>query len=187
METRERLVAAAQELLWERGYAATSPRDILAAASAGQGSMYHHFAGKQDLAVAALERSAAQLRGDAEALLTGPGPAVARLERYLRRQRDSLRGCRMGRMTFDPDVVGSPDLLAPVATTLGWLVDAVADVVRDAQRDGELAADVDPDGLAATLVAVVQGGYVLARAQGDPGAFDAAVEGAVDLLRRAAA
>jgi hypothetical protein len=32
-------------------------------------------------------------------------------------------------------------------------------------------------------VATVQGGYVLARAQQDADAFDAAVEGAADLLR----
>jgi TetR/AcrR family transcriptional repressor of nem operon len=35
-----------RELRWERGYAATSPRAILDRAGAGQGSMYHHFAGK---------------------------------------------------------------------------------------------------------------------------------------------
>jgi AcrR family transcriptional regulator len=186
METRERLVAATQDLLWDRGYAATSPKDILAAASAGQGSMYHHFTGKQELAVEALERSAERMRDDAATLLGGPGSAVARLESYLRRQRDSLRGCRMGRMTFDPDVVASAELRAPVASTLGWLAGAVADVVREAQRGGELAPDLDPDRLASTIVAVVQGGYVLARAQGDEAPFDAAVEGAVELLRHAA-
>ena len=47
VNARERLVDATQELLWEQGYAATSPKDILHRAGAGQGSMYHHFAGKQ--------------------------------------------------------------------------------------------------------------------------------------------
>ena len=51
VNARERLVDATQELLWEQGYAATSPKDILHRAGAGQGSMYHHFAGKQELAV----------------------------------------------------------------------------------------------------------------------------------------
>ncbi|MDC7802356.1 TetR family transcriptional regulator [Sphingomonas sp. BLCC-B65] len=51
MDTKTRLVEAAQELLWERGYAATSPKDILRRADAGQGSMYHHFDGKQELAL----------------------------------------------------------------------------------------------------------------------------------------
>ena len=185
METRDRLIAATQELLWERGYAAMSPKDIQAAAAAGQGSMYHHFVGKEDLALAALEQSARRMRHDAEVLLFGPGTAVERLEGYLRRQRDSLRGCRMGRMTFDSDVVGSPALLQPVAATLDWLVTTIAAVVRKGIDAGELAADIEPVQLASTIAAVVQGGYVLARAQGDTGPFDAAVQGAMNLLERA--
>jgi TetR/AcrR family transcriptional regulator, transcriptional repressor for nem operon len=183
MSARDRLVTATQDLLWERGYAATSPADVQRAAGAGQGSMYHHFAGKQDLAQTALHRSAEQMRADAEPLLTGPGPALDRLERYLRRERDSLRGCRMGRMTYDPEVLRTPALLDPVADTLGWLVATVADVVRQAASAEEIDPDLDPDQLAATVVAVVQGGYVLARARQDPAPFDAAVAGAVALLR----
>src|SRR5690606_28854900 len=96
MDTRTRLVEATQELLWERGYAATSPKDILQRAGAGQGSMYHHFAGKQDLASAALEESAAVMRADVDVLLAGEGSSSERVIAYLERQRDSLRGCRMG-------------------------------------------------------------------------------------------
>lgn len=182
MQARARLIAATQELLWDRGYAATSPKDIQTAASAGQGSMYHHFDGKQSLAIAALEQSAERMRSDAEELLSGAGTAVERLERYLRRQRDCLRGCRMGRMTFDPEVIASESLLTPVATTLDWLVDEVAGVVREGVHDGELASDLDAKQIASTIIAVVQGGYVLARAQHSRAPFDAAIEGAVSLF-----
>jgi len=184
--TRERLVTATQELLWARGYAATSPKDIQTAASAGQGSMYHHFQGKQDLAHAALVASAAQMREEAESLLTGPGTAVERIETYLRRQRDSLRGCRMGRMTYDADVLATPSLLDPVSTTFDWLIETIADVLKQGIDNGELRADIVPATLACTIAAVVQGGYVLARASGDAARFDAAVEGAASLLKSAA-
>ena len=60
--------------------------------------MYHHFTGKQELAVTALEASAAAMRSDVEALLDVKRPAMERLIAYLERQRDSLRGCRMGRL-----------------------------------------------------------------------------------------
>jgi AcrR family transcriptional regulator len=50
MSTEERLISAARDLLWERGYVGTSPRAIQRHAEAGQGSMYHHFSGKHDLA-----------------------------------------------------------------------------------------------------------------------------------------
>ena len=182
MGTKDRLIAATQELLWERGYAATSPKDILRKAEAGQGSMYHHFSGKQDLAVTALEETAAGMRVSAEELLHGEGSPVERVRAYLTRQRDSLKGCRIGRMTYDADVLASPELLAPVAQTLAWLVAALADVIAEGIECGQLRADVDACEVASMLVTTIQGGYVLARAGQDPAAFDAAVRGALQSL-----
>lgn len=182
MDTRSRLVDATQELLWERGYAATSPKDILSRADAGQGSMYHHFSGKQDLAIAALEASATAMRQDADALLHGEGLAIERLAAYLERQRDSLRGCRMGRMTYDADVLATPELLKPVSETLAWLVETIGSVIREGIDAGEFPSETDAHQLASMVVATVQGGYVLARAQQDPAEFDSAVHGATKLL-----
>ena len=183
MDTRTRLVEATQELLWERGYAATSPKDILQRADAGQGSMYHHFAGKQDLAVAALEESAAAMRSEMDALLAAEGSPSERVIAYLEHQRNSLRGCRIGRMTYDADVLSTPELLHPVAETLQWVVEAIAGVIAQGIEQREFPPGTDAHQLASMIVATVQGGYVLARAQQDPAAFDAAVDGAVGLLR----
>ena len=182
MGTKDRLIAATQELLWERGYAATSPKDILQKAEAGQGSMYHHFSGKQDLAVTALEETAAGMRASAEILLHGEGSPVDRVKAYLTRQRDSLKGCRIGRMTYDTNVLTSPELLAPVTQTLAWLVETLAGVIAEGIECGQLRADVDAREVASLVVATIQGGYVLARAGQDPAAFDAAVRGALQSL-----
>ena len=62
MDTRERLITSTQELLWERGYVGTSPKAIQQRAGVGQGSMYHHFSGKPDLALAAIQRCAEEIR-----------------------------------------------------------------------------------------------------------------------------
>jgi TetR/AcrR family transcriptional repressor of nem operon len=50
--TRERLIATAVQLFWQKGYGATSVADILQAADAKSGSLYHFFPGKQDLLLA---------------------------------------------------------------------------------------------------------------------------------------
>src|SRR5579884_710826 len=117
MDTAERLIESTRELLWERGYGATSPRAIQQRAGAGQGSMYHHFAGKADLALAAIRRSAAERLANADALLAGPGTAVERIERYLLYRRDVLRGCPIGRLAQDAEIVADGALRAPVAET----------------------------------------------------------------------
>ncbi|MBP8235345.1 MAG: TetR/AcrR family transcriptional regulator [Rhizorhabdus sp.] len=53
--TRERIVGAAMELFWLKGYGSTSIADILSRTQLNSGSLYHFFPGKQDLLLAVLE------------------------------------------------------------------------------------------------------------------------------------
>jgi AcrR family transcriptional regulator len=53
--TRRRLLAEAQRLFRERGYAATSLEQIAEAAEVTKGAIYGHFASKEDLMLSALE------------------------------------------------------------------------------------------------------------------------------------
>jgi AcrR family transcriptional regulator len=53
--TRQRLLAEAQRLFRERGYAATSLEQIAEAAEVTKGAIYGHFTSKEDLMVSALE------------------------------------------------------------------------------------------------------------------------------------
>jgi len=187
METAERLIESTRELLWERGYVGTSPKAIQERAGAGQGSMYHHFRGKPDLAVTAMRRSAQELRAQAEVQLGSGETALEKSMAYLLRERDALRGCRVGRMAMDPDVIASDELRQPVQETFAWLRERLGGIVAAGVASGELRPELDPADTAAALAAVVQGGYVLARAAGSQEPFDQAVRGAVALLAAAAA
>jgi AcrR family transcriptional regulator len=182
MSTSERLIDATRELLWERGYVGTSPKAILERADAGQGSMYHHFRGKQDLALAAIRRTAEELGAAADAVLGGPGTPYERIAAYLRRERDVLRGCPVGRLTMDPDVVASDELRAPVDEALDRIRERIAAIVEEGKEQGQFAPSLDGEEIAATVLATVQGGYVLARASGSPTAFDTGVRGLLSLL-----
>jgi AcrR family transcriptional regulator len=57
--TRQRVLAEAQRLFRERGYAATSLEQIAEAAEVTKGAIYGHFASKEDLMLAALEAAPA--------------------------------------------------------------------------------------------------------------------------------
>ncbi len=186
MDAAERLIESTRALLWERGYVGTSPKAIQAHAGVGQGSMYHHFAGKAALAHAAITRTAAELRAAADAQLGADGPILARIEAYLRRERDVLRGCPVGRLTQDPDVMADPALRAPVEQTFTWLRARLGALLAEGVAAGELTG-LDPPATAATIVAVLQGGYVLARAAGNTAPFTQAVDGLVALLTAHAA
>ncbi|MEV1067186.1 TetR/AcrR family transcriptional regulator [Streptomyces sp. NPDC050263] len=180
--TSERLIESTRELLWERGYVGTSPKAILERAGAGQGSMYHHFKGKPDLALTAIRRTADELRAIAEGVLNGPGTPYERIRAYLTRERDVLRGCPVGRLTMDPEVIASDALREPVDDTIDRIREQIAHLVEEGKEQGEFGPELDGEAIAATVVATVQGGYVLARAAGSPTAFDAAVRGLLCLL-----
>ncbi|MGW3572418.1 TetR/AcrR family transcriptional regulator [Streptomyces sp. NPDC000941] len=182
MSTAERLIESTQDLLWERGYVGTSPKAIQQRADAGQGSMYHHFSGKPDLALAAIRRTAEQMRATAEAYFSAPGTAYDRIRAYLLREREVLRGCPIGRLTMDPDIIADPALREPVTETLDWLRARLAQIVSEGVERGEFEAGLDPERTAASVVATIQGGYVVARAAGSTAPFDAAVQGLLDLL-----
>ena len=54
--TREALITAARELFGAHGYAETSTDDVVAHAGVTKGALYHHFAGKDALFRAVVER-----------------------------------------------------------------------------------------------------------------------------------
>ncbi len=176
-DARERLVRTAQQLFAARGVAATSPRDVLATSGVGQGSLYHHFPTKHDLTLAAVGTTVDETLTDAMRVLADDVPAVERVVRYLSKPRDALAGCKVGRLTGDQAVMDDDDVRAVVGTYFTRLLAAVRDVLVEAGLPDDVARD-----RAHAAVAVVQGGYVLARATGDPEAMRAALRGFAGLL-----
>lgn len=182
METRERLITTTQALLWERGYVGTSPKAIQQRSGVGQGSMYHHFTGKSDLALAAIHRCAEQIKAFTEERLCAPGTAFARIESFLMQERQVLQGCQLGRLTADPEIVANPALLQPVTETFAWQQARLAEVLAEGKANGEFAAELDVAATAAAIAGVVQGGYVLAKAAGSDAPYCNVVRGFLELL-----
>jgi TetR/AcrR family transcriptional repressor of nem operon len=178
---REDLVQAAKKLMCQRGYEAVSPRDLLDESGAGQGSFYHHFRGKQELAMAALEEVASEMQASAHAILeAGPTPLKS-VNAYLGLPRDGLKGCRMGRFANEASIVDTP-LRAPIENYFRDLQATLADALRAAQGAGELANHLDAEELALTLIAVIQGGFVLSRIYRDRNAVRRATDTAAKML-----
>ncbi|WP_307125149.1 TetR/AcrR family transcriptional regulator [Streptomyces sp. B1I3] len=187
MNTAERLIESTRELLWDRGYTATSPKAILQRAGVGQGSMYHHFTGKADLALAAIRCSAEEVKEEAEQRLSSSGTSLDRIASYSAGASDVLRGCPVGRLTADPEIVDDDRMRQPVEETFAWLQQRLTAVLSEGQEGKDEGDALDPADTAAAILAVVQGGYVLARASGSAASFDQAVNGLLSMLNRLAA
>ena len=100
-DARERLLVAAQALYAERGVAATTPRQVLERSSVGQGSLYHHFPSKRDLARAAVDRTIEEQLEVARQVLVGDGAERRQIRHRVREQVEQDRGL--------PDGIGSDE------------------------------------------------------------------------------
>lgn len=80
-DTRERLLSAATELIWESSYGSTSVGAICERAGVNKGSFYHFFDSKVTLAVAALESDWQRDYADFEEIFA---PSVPPLHRFRR-------------------------------------------------------------------------------------------------------
>ncbi|WP_431805657.1 TetR/AcrR family transcriptional regulator [Microbacterium paraoxydans] len=179
--SRDALLRAAQELYAENGVAATTPNQVLQQSGIGQGSLYHHFPSKHDLAVAAVARTVEEALASSAAVVQGDAGPRARLAAYLERPRNATAGCRIGRLTADPFVAADEALSALVAGYFGDLVDLLTAVIEDQGQEADAARD-----RATAAVAVIQGGYVLSRAAGDDEPMRSAVRGFLGLMNATA-
>ncbi|WP_417529958.1 TetR/AcrR family transcriptional regulator [Marinobacter lipolyticus] len=181
MSKKDDLIAATKELLWQVGYESMSPKQVLAESGAGQGSLYHHFEGKEALALIALEEVEAELRLRAERILLGDGSPMERIDRFLTLERAATRGCRIGRLVPEVGVIES-SLHAPIKRYFQFLGNMIEGVLLQAKASGEIPEDAHTKQITYLIVAAVQGGYILARAYQDDAAMSTALDGVRSLL-----
>jgi len=178
---RKRLVDATKSLLWEIGYETMSPKKILQKSGAGQGSLYHHFSGKMELASAALDDMEAEMCASFDQIFAAKTSPMERLYTYLTLEREGLKGCRLGRLANETSIADEA-LREPVAAYFTHVQTVIARTLNEAAQHGEIDKFISTPDIAATLVAVVQGGYTLSRIHQDPVHIQRATQGALTLL-----
>lgn len=83
-DAKERLIEAAVGLFWRHGYASVSVDQLCEAAGVKKGSFYHYFAGKEDLALTALETHWGRRRPMLDTTFSPSIPPLERLDKYFR-------------------------------------------------------------------------------------------------------
>ena len=181
-DAKERLIKNMQDLLWERGYIGTSPKSVQERAAVGQGSMYHHFSGKEELAVEAIKRTSDELISRMESVVLNEKTALDKIKAYLLFERDVLKGCRIGRLTQDPDIINSEELRKPVGEALQHIVNIIDQILEEGRKNNEFDKSINTHAVATMIIAVLQGGYVIARGENSVAPFEDAIHGAIELL-----
>jgi AcrR family transcriptional regulator len=168
--SRKRIVERAAELFAERGIAATSVDEVLAAAGAGKGQFYHYFRSRDELAAAAVGYRCAQvIAGLTQAL--GDVSSLAGLERALWAfaagfEEMGMPGCPIGTLSTEVSGRNEEARLQAAAGFDAW-ERLLAGVLERMREHGELQAGAEPTVLATGLLASIEGGMVLAQARRD--------------------
>lgn len=171
-DSRTRLLKATIDLVRAHGYAATRVEDVCTAAGVTKGSFFHHFASKEDLAIAAAEtwdQGAQQLFAQAS-YQRMPG-AVERLLGYVSFRRGLLSGdiwewsCYAG-TTIQEVHETYPDIREACARSIDNHLSFLRSLIEAALREHPVD-DVSAASLATHMQAVVQGAFVMAKAQQD--------------------
>lgn len=161
MDTRERLVRAAAELVAEGGTSAVTLREVGRRAGVSHNAAYKHFESRQQLLAAVAAAELRRLHKEMDAVRRSRATPLHRIERMLA---VGLRGAterpHITRLTFGLEVQGSnlPEL--GEAATLAY--DTFVAGVRDAQVAGDLPPG-DPERLASLIRATATGAADLAR------------------------
>lgn len=178
-DTRARIVEAARELFWLKGYASTSVADILSRTQLNSGSLYHFFPGKQDVLLAVLD---AYRDGIGEMLLEpawgeigDPVEKVFALLGFYRRaivETECAYGCPIGSLALELHEPDEPVRERLAQNFSGW-TGAVRDTLASAPE--RFPCDTDFAALAEFVLTVMEGAVMQARTYRDVAWFDRAV------------
>jgi len=153
---RQQIDDVASALFRERGYAATSVREIARGVDLQGASLYAHVASKEALLWSIVWRVAERFRLAAEEALAGPGPAAARLAELVRAHVEIVAGEREDAAVFLQDW---RFLDEPHRTVIAARREAYEAVVRrlliEGARDGSLRTLDGPADAAVTGRAIL--------------------------------
>jgi AcrR family transcriptional regulator len=184
--TKERIVSASAELFRHQGYTATGVKQIVAAAQAPFGSVYHFFpGGKEELGAAAIRTSGelyAQLLpavfDPAPDLVSGVRAFFAGAAEHLR-ESDYADACPIATVALEVSSSSEPLRLACEEVFESWVAAGTERLTAEGLAPGTARE------LAIGLIAALEGAFVLARAARDTEALDIAGRQVADTVQRA--
>jgi len=148
---KARLIAAATDLAAEGGYDAVQMRDVAARAEVALGTLYRHYASKDQLLLAAMAQQAATLR---ERLVQRPpngDTPAARVSDVLRRASRSLERSPL----VTKAMLAAMSSTEEAATPLKYEIDkTLRAIIADVVDDGHCATLPDLDGVVRVLGSV---------------------------------
>lgn len=150
----ETVLQVAVELFNERGYDGASMEDLAKRLGLAKSAIYHHVSGKEELLRLALDRALDGWSGAADRARELDAPAIVRLEMLVRGTVAVLEA-QLPYVTLLLRVRGNSDVERQALARRRSFDRLVAALVEEAERDGDVRADVDPKVTARLLFGMI--------------------------------
>ncbi|MCX4544891.1 TetR/AcrR family transcriptional regulator [Streptomyces sp. NBC_01565] len=180
-------VEQAMQVFWRKGYAASTPQDLVDALGIGKGSLYNAFGSKHALFELALRRYRDSQALALVELLEEPGPVKARLRRTLELLAEmdladpDRRGCLA--VNTAAELAGTDEVATGLVRRMFDRTEgAFRALIEEGQRSGEIAPGRDPAALGSMLLNTVVGLRLMARVAEGPGRLTRVIDATVDSL-----
>ena len=174
---RDKLVEAGTRTVHERGFATVGIREITAAAGVAQGSFTNHFASKDAFGLVVLDHYFDRIRGVIAATLEDEGRRpIARLRAYFDAMIQLFEssgwryGCLAGNMGLEAAEHSEQIRERLSAIFVDWTI-PFSRVIGDAQREGDLSADLDAEQTGAALLDAWHGAMLRMKIDRSPSAL----------------
>ena len=168
----------------EGGVAETTVEDVKAAAGVSSSQLYHYFADKDALVQAVIDHQAGAIVGNTEQAGLGTPEGIRAWRDMVlagARQSGGQGGCPLGSLGGQLAETDA-EARAQVADGFGRWAAALSDGLRALHAAGRLRPGLDPDDVAVTLLATLQGGLLLAQVQRETDALATALDTVLALV-----
>ncbi|SEH68470.1 DNA-binding transcriptional regulator, AcrR family [Mycolicibacterium rutilum] len=186
--TRQRIIEGAAAVIRQRGVDVATLDDIRARTSTSKSQLFHYFPdGKEQLLLAVAAHEAQRVLDDQQPYL-GELTSWAAWQRWrdavVDRYREQGQHCPMSVLMSE---IGrnTPGAQAVTSALMRQWHDEITAGVRAMQEQGKMATSLDADRVSAALLAGIQGGVAIMLATGDLSYLEAALDTAIESLRRA--
>ena len=173
--TRQRIIEQAAPIFNQRGFQACSLAELMEATQLEKGGIYRHFASKEELAAEAFRYALAQSVKTRTEHLEDVEGAVERLRFTIRRfvsTPSALKGgCPLMNTAIDADD-GNPVLRRLALQGIRDWRKRLCDILMDGMQRGEIKAGTEPQRVANTIIAALEGALMISRLERNKNALE---------------
>ncbi|SOC44966.1 TetR/AcrR family transcriptional regulator [Ureibacillus acetophenoni] len=171
MSKRSEIISISKQLIYSKGYQATAISDILTTANIGKGQFYHYFSSKHDLGLAVVEDLVQ--KWDQKIIIDIFHSSIEpeeklniMLDRTIAFHTDNKSGCPMGNLAIEMSEHDEAFRLK-IKHYFDRFIKAIELCLDEMIKRGQLDSTTNSEKSAQAMVALIEGGILLAKNQQD--------------------